>query len=104
MFLMLIFNLTLFFQNAENATLRQKLNESYKEAENSQISRADTINRLTRSLEDSQKQCRMLLESGNLHISQRFPESMSHVIEIRYSTVNQLLFATTLFCDSSVVN
>ncbi|XP_048749329.2 centrosomal protein of 152 kDa-like isoform X2 [Ostrea edulis] len=53
--------------NAENTTLRQKLNESYKEAENSQISRADTINRLTRSLEDSQKQCRMLLESASSH-------------------------------------
>ncbi|XP_062579081.1 centrosomal protein of 152 kDa-like, partial [Saccostrea cucullata] len=53
--------------NAENSTLRQKLNESYKEAENSQISRAETINRLTHSLEDSQKQCRMLLESASSH-------------------------------------
>lgn len=53
------------WQNAENSTLRQKLNESYKEAENVQISRAETINRLTRSLEESQKQCQMLLESGS---------------------------------------
>nr|XP_022305417.1 trichohyalin-like isoform X2 [Crassostrea virginica] len=53
--------------DAENSTLRQKLNESYKEAENVQISRAETINRLTRSLEDSQKQCRMLLESASSH-------------------------------------
>lgn len=53
------------WQNAENSTLRQKLNESYKEAENVQISRAETINRLTRSLEESQKQCQTLLESGS---------------------------------------
>ncbi|KAK3095207.1 hypothetical protein FSP39_011518 [Pinctada imbricata] len=53
--------------NSENSTLKQKLSESYKEAENAQISRAETINRLTRSLEESQKQCRTLLESASNH-------------------------------------
>lgn len=41
-----------------------KLDQSYKSAENAQISRAETINRLTRTLEDSQKQCQALLESS----------------------------------------
>ncbi|CAC5397295.1 CEP152 [Mytilus coruscus] len=53
--------------NSENETLRLKLDQSYKAAENAQISRAETINRLTRSLEDSQKQCQALLESTSSH-------------------------------------
>ncbi|OWF36520.1 trichohyalin-like [Mizuhopecten yessoensis] len=53
--------------SGENKTLRQKLEESYQSAEKAQISRAETINRLTRSLEDSQKQCQALLESTSSH-------------------------------------
>jgi hypothetical protein len=52
--------------NSENELLRSKLDQSYKAAENAQISRAETINRLTRSLEESQKQCQALLESSKL--------------------------------------
>ena len=37
-----------------------------KAAEDAHIERADTINRLTRSLEDSQKQCQQMLEAGML--------------------------------------
>ncbi|XP_069102444.1 trichohyalin-like isoform X3 [Argopecten irradians] len=53
--------------SAENKTLRKKLEESYQSAEKAQISRAETINRLTRSLEDSQKQCQTLLETTSSH-------------------------------------
>ncbi|XP_033726371.1 nucleoprotein TPR-like [Pecten maximus] len=53
--------------SGENKTLRKKLEESYQTAEKAQISRAETINRLTRSLEDSQKQCQTLLESTSSH-------------------------------------
>ncbi|XP_052786823.1 dystrophin-like isoform X2 [Mya arenaria] len=49
----------------ENAMLKQKLAESIKEHETAQISRAETINRLTQSLEESQKRCRNLLEASS---------------------------------------
>ncbi len=44
--------------------LKQQLGSLVKNSENAHIDRADTINRLTRSLEDSQKQCQELLEAG----------------------------------------
>jgi len=51
------------FQNDEVNLLKQKLDESVKLSESAHISRAETINRLTQSLEESQKRCRNLLEA-----------------------------------------
>ncbi|KAL3884693.1 hypothetical protein ACJMK2_024805 [Sinanodonta woodiana] len=51
-------------KDSEINTFKQKLASAVKAAEEAQISRADTINRLTQSLEESQKRCRNLLESS----------------------------------------
>ena len=44
--------------------LSLKLAESIKNSEQTQVSRGETMNRLTQSLEESQKRCRNLLESS----------------------------------------
>ena len=51
-------------QGEEIAGLKRQLLESVKSSENAQLDRAETINRLSRSLEESQRQCRDLLEAG----------------------------------------
>ena len=48
------------------SSLRKQVADVTKEAEMAQISRAEAINRLTRSLHDSQDQCNQLLESGQM--------------------------------------
>ena len=52
------------FQTEEIQKLKRQLADAVREAENCKIERAETINRLTRSLEESQRQCRDLLEGG----------------------------------------
>ncbi|XP_045184514.2 trichohyalin-like isoform X1 [Mercenaria mercenaria] len=52
-------------KNEEISILKQKLTDSIKMSETAQISRAETINRLTQSLEESQKRCRNLLEASS---------------------------------------
>lgn len=52
-----------YIQNEEITILKRKLSDSIKASESAQISRAETINRLTHSLEESQKRCRNLLEA-----------------------------------------
>ncbi|GAB1603333.1 centrosomal protein of 152 kDa-like, partial [Argonauta hians] len=46
------------------STLKRQLADALKNAENSQISRAETINRLSRTLEESQRQCQHLLQAS----------------------------------------
>ncbi|XP_064595877.1 centrosomal protein of 152 kDa-like [Liolophura sinensis] len=48
----------------EIKSLRQQLADVQHQGELAQISRAETINRLTKSLEESQRQCHSLLESS----------------------------------------
>ena len=48
----------------EVENLKKQVAGLLKASEEAQIGRADTINRLTRSLEDSQRQCQDLLEAG----------------------------------------
>ena len=52
------------FQAEEIVNLKKQVSEGVKSLEETHINRADTINRLTRSLEESQTQCRVLLEAG----------------------------------------
>ncbi|XP_060584200.1 golgin subfamily A member 4-like isoform X2 [Ruditapes philippinarum] len=56
---------TIHEKNDEITILKQKLTDSIKASETAQISRAETINRLTQSLEESQKRCRNLLEASS---------------------------------------
>jgi hypothetical protein len=47
--------------------------------------------------------CSLIIDTCNLGESLRHPTTCTLPVMI-YTTVNQLLFATTLFCDSSVIN
>ena len=52
--------------------LRRQVADLLKASELAQLDRADTINRLTQSVEESQRQCQQLLEAGrqfNLRLS-----------------------------------
>lgn len=48
----------------EVSMLKRQLNDALKNVENAQINRAETINRLTRTLEESQRQCQHLLQAS----------------------------------------
>ena len=50
-------------QDEDIGSLKKRLNELVKELETSQLERGDTINRLNRSLQQSQQQCKELLET-----------------------------------------
>ncbi|KAH3868059.1 hypothetical protein DPMN_031195 [Dreissena polymorpha] len=52
-------------KSEECRLLKQKLADSIQASESAQITRAETINRLTQSLEESQKRCRNLLEASS---------------------------------------
>ncbi|KAH3868136.1 hypothetical protein DPMN_031276 [Dreissena polymorpha] len=52
-------------KSEECRLLKQKLADSIQASESAQITRAETINRLTQSLEESQKRCRNLLEDSS---------------------------------------
>ncbi|XP_067653234.1 centrosomal protein of 152 kDa-like [Haliotis asinina] len=60
-----IANETINQKNSEITSLRQQLSELTQVSEKSQISRAETINRLTQSLEESQRRCQSLLETAS---------------------------------------
>ncbi|CAI9738020.1 Hypothetical predicted protein [Octopus vulgaris] len=48
----------------EVSMLKRQLNDALKNVENAQINRAETINRLSRTLEESQRQCQHLLQAS----------------------------------------
>ena len=56
------------WQVDEMKQLRRQVADMTKSAENMHIDRADTINKLARSLEESQQQCQELLAAGMWHI------------------------------------
>ncbi|XP_071098914.1 centrosomal protein of 152 kDa-like [Haliotis cracherodii] len=60
-----IANETINQKNTDISCLRQQVNQLTQVSEKSQISRAETINRLTQSLEESQKRCQSLLETAS---------------------------------------
>ena len=51
-------------QGDEISNLKRQLMDTIKASENAHVDRADTINRLSRSVEDSQRQCQELLVAG----------------------------------------
>ncbi|XP_070536421.1 centrosomal protein of 152 kDa-like isoform X2 [Ptychodera flava] len=53
-------------QVEDNGLLKKQLSEVARASEKSQIDHTETINKLTKNLEDSQKQCRELLETGSV--------------------------------------
>jgi len=53
-------------QDDQIGVLKKQLIELVKSSENVHIDRADTINRLTRSLQESQRQCNELIEAGRI--------------------------------------
>ncbi|XP_019622314.1 PREDICTED: centrosomal protein of 152 kDa-like [Branchiostoma belcheri] len=53
-------------EREEVEKLQRELQETRKAAEEAHFERAEVMNRLTRSLEDSQKQCRELLQTGTV--------------------------------------
>lgn len=61
----------MYFQSDENVDLKMKVKHLQKEMEEKQIERADTINRLSKSLENSQKQCEQMLEAGRYTLVHR---------------------------------
>ena len=54
------------FQVDDNNKLKKQLSNATRISESTQIERGDTINRLSRSLEESQRQCEQLLEAGKM--------------------------------------
>ena len=52
------------FQATEIEKLKRQVGELTKSSEQMRIERADAINRLNRSLEESQRQCQQLIEAG----------------------------------------
>ena len=51
-------------KNEEVIKLKKQLSDTIKVHEDAKIDRANTINRLAKSLEESQRQCSDLLEAG----------------------------------------
>lgn len=54
-------------QSAEITKLKKQMSNMVKTYEESNITRADSVNRLTKSLEESQRQCSELLQTGTYH-------------------------------------
>ena len=57
-------NFIQFIKNEEVIRLKKQLSDTTKVHEDSNVDRANTINRLAKSLEESQRQCSELLEAG----------------------------------------
>ena len=58
-----------FVQDEESKRLHDELVQARKEADRARLERAETVNRLTKSLEQSQKQNEELLNSGNFSLA-----------------------------------